>query len=318
MYRIGIDLGGTNIVAGVVDGNYKIIASAKRKTACPRSAEEIISDMAVAAVSAAEKAGLSMSDIESVGVGSPGAIDPINGVVCFSNNLEFYDVPMSEMLHKHLGKKIYIENDANAAAYGEYIAGAGKGTDNFIAVTLGTGVGGGIIIDGKIYSGSNHAGAEIGHTVICMGGENCTCGRQGCFEAYASATALIRQTKQAMIRYPDSIMWKMCENDINLVSGRTAFDAMRAGDDAGRAVVGRYTEYLAIGISNCINVFQPDIICIGGGISKEGDTLVNPVREYVKGENFARNIKKQTEIKVAALGNDAGIIGAAFLDRIAK
>ncbi len=314
MYRIGIDLGGTNIVAGVVDDDYKIISAAKRKTNCPRSAEEIIADMAAAAREAAEKAGLSMSDIESVGVGSPGAIDPINGVVCFSNNLEFYDVPMAEMLYKHLNKKIYIENDANSAVYGEYIAGAGKGAENFVAITLGTGVGGGIIIDGKIYSGSNYAGAEIGHTVICMGGESCTCGRQGCFEAYASATALIRQTKQAMIRYPESKMWEMCGGDIRNVSGKTAFDAMRAGDGAGIEVVKKYTEYLAIGISNCINIFQPDVICIGGGISKEGDTIVEPVKEYVKGENFARNIKKQTEIKVAALGNDAGIIGAAFLD----
>ncbi|MBQ3817540.1 MAG: ROK family protein, partial [Clostridia bacterium] len=211
-----------------------------------------------------------------------------------------------------------IENDANAAAYGEYIAGAGKGTENFVAVTLGTGVGGGVIINGKIYSGSNYAGAELGHTVINMDGEACTCGRKGCWEAYASATALIRQTKQEMIKYPQSVMWDMCEGDINKVSGRTAFDAMRKGDLAGKKVVDDYIKYVAVGISNNINIFQPEVICIGGGVSKEGDTLVIPIREYVSGENYARNVEKKTEIKTAALGNDAGIIGAAYLCNLYK
>ncbi len=318
MYKLGIDLGGTNIVAGVVDENYKIVGMGKVKTNADRPAEAIIDDMVVAAKQAIENAGLKIEDIESMGVGSPGAIDPENGVVCFAGNLGFHNLPMAQMLKERLGVDFYIENDANAAAYGEYIAGAGKGTNNFIAITLGTGVGGGIIINGKIYAGSNYAGAELGHTVIAMGGEACNCGRQGCWEAYASATALIRQTKQAMIRYPKTIMWKMCENDINKVSGRTAFDAMREGDEVGKAVVDKYLEYVAIGISNNINTFQPEVLCVGGGISKEGDTLVNPIKAFVEGENFARNISKKTEIKVAALGNDAGIIGAAFLSDLYK
>lgn len=313
MYKLGIDLGGTNIVAGVVDDNYKIIATAKIKTNMPRPAEEIIDDMAKAAETAVENAGLKMSDIEAMGVGSPGAIDPVNGVVCFSNNLDFYNVPMAKMLKERTGVDFYIENDANAAAYGEYIAGAGRNTNNFIAITLGTGVGGGVIIDGKIYSGSNYAGAELGHTVISMDGEMCTCGRQGCWEAYASATALIRQTKQAMIKYPQSVMWELCGNDINKVDGRTAFDAMRKGDAAGKAVVDKYVEYIAVGISNNINIFQPDVLCIGGGISKEGDNLVKPIKAFLEGENFARNIEKKADIKVAELGNDAGIIGAAYI-----
>ncbi len=313
MYKLGIDLGGTNIVAGVVDDHYNIIATAKLKTNAPRPAGEIIDDMATAAETAIESAGLKRSDIDSMGVGSPGAIDPVNGIVCFSNNLEFYNVPMAEMLKERMGVDFYIENDANAAAYGEFIAGAGRGTNDFIAITLGTGVGGGIIINGKIYAGSNYAGAELGHVVIAMDGEMCNCGRQGCWEAYASATALIRQTKQAMIKYPKTVMWEMCGNDINKVSGITAFNAMRAGDDAGRRVVDKYIEYVAIGISNNINTFQPDVLCVGGGISKEGDTLIEPIKAYVNGENFARNVTKKTEIKVAALGNDAGIIGAAYL-----
>lgn len=313
MYKLGIDLGGTNIVAGVVDENYKIIATAKRKTNCPRPADEIVDDMAAVALEAISKAGLKKEDIDAAGVGSPGAIDPVNGIVCYANNLKFDDVHLAEMLTERTGIDFYLENDANAAAYGEYIAGAGKGTNNFIMITLGTGVGGGVIINGKIYSGSNYAGAELGHTVVSMDGEMCSCGRQGCWEAYASATALIRQTKQAMIKYPDSIMWQLCENDINAASGRTAFDAMRKGDAAGKQVVDKYIEYISVGIANNINIFQPEIICIGGGISKEGDNLIVPLKAYVEGDNYARSIKKKAQIKTADLGNDAGIIGAAYL-----
>ena len=318
MYKLGIDLGGTHIVAGVVDENFNIVATAKRKTNCPRPADEILDDMAAVALEAVEAAGLKKEDIEAAGVGSPGAIDPVNGVVCFSNNLEFYNVPMAEMLKERTGFDFYLENDANAAAYGEYVAGAGKGTNNFMMITLGTGVGGGIIIDGKLYSGSNYAGAELGHVVISMDGEMCSCGRQGCWEAYASATALIRQTKQAMIKYPESIMWKLCGNDINAVNGLTAFEAMRQGDSAGKAVVDKYIYYIAVGIANNINIFQPDVICIGGGVSKEGDNLIIPIKEFVNGDNFARNIDKKAEIKTATLGNDAGIIGAAYLCNLYK
>ena len=318
MYKLGIDLGGTNIVAAVVDNDKKIIAAGKIKTNTPRPAEEIVDDMIKAAETACKNAGITMDNIDSIGVGSPGAIDPVNGVVCYANNLGFYNVPMKKIFEERTGKPFYIENDANAAAYGEYIAGAGKGTNDFIAITLGTGVGGGVIIGGKIFSGSNCAGAELGHTVICIDGEMCTCGRQGCWEAYASATALIRQTRQAMIKYPDSKMWELCDGKLENVSGITAFNAMREGDEAGKRVVDRYIEYVAIGVANNINIFQPDMLCIGGGISKEGDTLINPIREFVKGENYARNIEKKTEIRAAALGNDAGIIGAAFLCELYK
>lgn len=313
MYKLGIDLGGTNIVAAVVDDSKKIIATAKVKTNMPRPAEDIVEDMIKTAEAACKSAGITVDDVDSIGVGSPGAIDPVNGVVCYANNLGFYNVPMKKMFEERTGKPFYIENDANAAAYGEYIAGAGKGTNDFIAITLGTGVGGGVIIGGKIFAGSNYAGAELGHTVICIDGEMCTCGRQGCWEAYASATALIRQTKQAMIKYPESKMWELCEGKLENVSGITAFNAMREGDEAGKRVVDRYIEYVAIGVANNINIFQPDMLCIGGGISKEGDTLIEPIKAFVKGENYARNIEKKTEIKAAALGNDAGIIGAAFL-----
>lgn len=313
MYKLGIDLGGTNIVAGVVDENYKIIATAKRKTNCPRPAEEIVADMAAAALEAIENAGLKIQDIEAAGVGSPGSIDPENGVVCTSNNLDFTMVPLAQMLKDKTGIDFYLENDANAAAYGEFIAGAGKGAKNFIMITLGTGVGGGVIINGKIYSGSDFAGGELGHTVISVDGENCTCGRKGCWEAYASATALIRQTKAKMESCKDSKMWELVHGDINAVSGRTSFDAMRKGDKAGAEVADQYIKYISVGIANNINIFRPEILAIGGGISKEGDNLLVPLREKLKGNIFAYNSKMQTEVVAAKLGNDAGIIGAAYI-----
>jgi len=318
MYRLGIDLGGTNIVAGVVDENYKIIATAKRKTNCPRPAEEIADDMAVVALEAIATAGIKVEDVESAGVGSPGAIDPVNGVVTYANNLGFYGVELAKMLKERTGIDFYLANDANAAAYGEFVAGAGKGTKDFVMITLGTGVGGGVIIDGKIYTGSNGAGIELGHVVVSMDGEMCSCGRHGCWEAYASATALIRQTKQAMIKYSDTVMWDLVNGDINAVNGLTAFDAMRRGDKAGKMVVDKYINYIAVGVANNINIFQPEVFCIGGGISKEGDNLILPIKQFVKGENYARNLTKNAEIKTAELGNDAGIIGAAYLGDLYK
>lgn len=312
-YYIGIDLGGTNIVAGVVNENYEIVATAKVKTNLPRPAEEICKDMAMVAEKAVSEAGLQMSDIESVGVGTPGIANSESGVVEYSNNLGFENVPMAEMIGNILGKPVYIENDANAAAYGEFVAGAAKGARHAVAITLGTGVGGGIIIDGKIFAGFNFAGAEIGHTVIEVDGPQCTCGRKGCFEVFSSATGLIRMTKEAMEENKSSKMWEMMKEDGNRVSGRLAFNAMRAGDETAKAVVDKYIKYLAAGITNTINIFQPDVLCIGGGVCNEGDPLLLPLKELVKKEVYTRNSKNNTEIVIAKLGNDAGIIGAAFL-----
>lgn len=318
MYKLGIDLGGTNIVAGVVDESFKIIATAKRKTNCPRPAEEIVEDMAAVVLEAVAAAGIKKEDIESAGVGAPGSIDPDNGVVVYSNNLGFFNLPLSRLLKDKTGLDFYLDNDANAAAYGEFIAGAGKGVKDFVMITLGTGVGGGVIVGGKMLTGSNYAGAELGHTVIVADGEQCSCGRLGCWEAYASATALIRQTKQAMIRFPNSVMWKITNGDINAVNGLTAFDAMRQGDEAGKMVVDKYIYFISVGVANCINIFQPEILCIGGGVSKEGDNLTVPLRKYVEGDNYARHLEQKAVIKTAQLGNDAGIIGAAYLDGLYK
>lgn len=318
MYFIGVDLGGTNIAAGVVDENYNIIGRGKIKTRAPRPAEEIADDMIAAVNMAIADAGLTNDDIAWVGVGAPGTINPVTGMIGFSNNLKFENVPLKSLLEERFKAKFYIENDANAAAYGEFLAGAGKGTDSLVAITLGTGVGGGIIVDGKLIVGSNFAGGELGHMVIQKDGELCTCGRKGCWESYASATGLIRQTKAAMENDKQSAMWKICDGNIDNVNGRTAFDAMRMGDVSGKAVVDNYIDYLACGIANVINIFQPEVLCIGGGISKEGETILKPIRKYAEYNCFSKNIDKQTVIKTAELGNDAGIIGAAFLEKLYK
>ena len=313
-YYVGIDLGGTNIVAGVVDEEYNIIAKASTKTNCPRPEKEIADDMAKMALEAVKNAKLTIDDIEWIGVGTPGIANSETGIIEYSNNLGFKNTPMVKYIQETINKPVYIENDANAAAYGEYVAGAAKGAKNAVCITLGTGVGGGIIIDGKIYSGSNFAGAEIGHTVVQVDGAQCSCGRKGCFEAYSSATGLIRMSKEAMEEHPDSLMNKEAEEK-GKVTARTSFDCMRAGDKYAKAVVDKYIKYLAAGITNTINIFQPDILCIGGGVCNEGDPLLLPMKELVKQEEYTRNSAKNTEIVIAKLGNDAGIIGAAFLGK---
>ena len=316
MYKLGIDLGGTNIVAGVVDKKYKIVAKASCKTAVPRPESEICDSMAEVAKKAVEKAKLTMDDIESVGIGVPGAVNPKTGVIEYSANLFFHNWEVVEMMEERLGKKVHIENDANAAALGEYLAGSAKDARNAVAITLGTGVGGGIIIDGKIYSGSNFAGAELGHMVIVKDGKEGACGRRGCWETYASATGLINLTKQKILseKLEFSYMLKLCDGDINKVNGRTAFDAMRDGDPTAKSVVEEYISYLSCGLVNIINIFQPDVLCIGGGISNEGENLLGPVRSYVERERYTKHNDKQTVICKCTLGNDAGIIGAAYLD----
>ena len=317
MYTIGIDLGGTNIVASVVDDDYNIIGTSKTPTNAPRSADEIFDDIADVCEEAVKAAGLTMEDIDSVGMGTPGTVNQ-DGIIEFANNLAFNNVPARTMLAKRINKpeeKVFIENDANCAALGEAYAGCGNGAKDFVAVTLGTGVGSGVIIGGKIVNGVNYPGGECGHMVIVVDGEQCSCGRKGCWEAYASATALIRQTKKAMEEYPDSLMHKLAKEE-GKVSGRTAFDAMRLGDIAGIKVVDDYIKYVACGLINIVNALQPEIICIGGGICNEGETLMKPLRRFVQSERYSIHSKIQTKIVKAELGNDAGVIGAALLGKV--
>lgn len=315
MYRVGIDLGGTNIVAGVVDDEYHIIARAECKTAVPRPEADICDSMADVVKKAIRKAKLTMDDIDYIGIGVPGAVNPQTRIIETSPNLFFQNWEVSRMMEERLNKYVKVENDANAAALGEFLAGSAKGSKNAVAITLGTGVGGGIIIDGKIYSGSNFAGAELGHMVIVKDGKRCGCGRNGCWEAYASATALIEMTKDAIRneKAEFSYMLNAVEGDLNQVSGKTAFDAMLAGDNTGAAVVKEYIEHLATGLINVINIFQPDVLCIGGGVSRQGENLLGPLRTIIEQERFTKHNEKQTKVCIATLGNDAGIIGAACL-----
>ncbi len=319
MYYIGIDLGGTNIVAGVVDEHYNIVGKGKLKTRLPRPQDEILAELSEAAKLAIEDAGVLSSDIEWVGVGSPGTVNSDTGVVEYANNLAFKRADIRSAVESALKLPCFVANDANAAAYGELCAGAGKGVSNFIAITLGTGVGGGVIIDGKMLTGFNHAGGELGHMSICADGLPCNCGNIGCLEAYASATALIRRTKEAMEADKASKLWEAAGGDIQNVSARTAFDAMRMGDDAAKSVVDNYIKYLAAGVVSFINVFQPEIICIGGGVSHEDEKyLLNPLCKMVSSRSYGGDLSEQTKIMTATLGNDAGIIGAAMLGKLEK
>ncbi len=313
MYRIGVDLGGTNIVAGLVDENNKIIEKAQTPTNIPRPPEKIFDDIAKVVKEVLEKSGVPLSEVKSIGVGTPGSVNKANGYIDFANNLEFNKVPAKEMLEARIGKTVYLDNDANCAALGEAVAGAGNGVKNFVAVTLGTGVGSGIIVDGKLVVGMNYAAGEMGHHVIVYDGEQCNCGRRGCWEKYASATALIGQTKDAMRHDHDSKMWELVKN-IDEVNGRTSFDAMRMGDATAKNVVDRYINYVACGIINIVNALQPEMICIGGGIANEGENLLEPIRRILERERYSIYAKKQTLICKAELGNDAVVIGAALLD----
>ena len=309
MYYIGVDLGGTNIAAGVVDTEGKILESMSIPTNAGREWQEIVKDMAELSKKVTAKAGLSEDDIKAVGIGCPGSIDNKNGVCTYANNLKMDNAGIADEFRKYFDKPVNLENDANAAALGEYAIN-GRGVDTFVFITLGTGVGGGVVIDGKIFRGFNGVGAELGHTVIMAGGETCSCGRHGCWEAYASVTALIRQTKAAMEQNPDSLMHEFAKAE-GRVSGRTSFDAAKKGDKAALSVVNKYFEYIGEGITDMINIFQPQKLVIGGSISKEGDYLLNPVKEYVRKYDYNHYMPK-AEIEIATLFGDAGIIGAAF------
>ena len=306
---IGIDLGGTNIALGVVTDPGEILAQDSVPTLGEREYPEIVKDMAMLCERVAKEAGCTMQDIKAIGIGCPGSIDRKNGIVSYANNLKMDHTPLAAELQKYFDLPVQVENDANAAAFGEYMIN-GEGVDHFIFITLGTGVGGGIIINKEIYSGFNGAGGELGHFTLVFDGEPCTCGNAGCWEAYASVTALIRQTKAAMEKNPDSLMHSIVAQQ-GKVNGRTAFDAAKQGDKAAQEVVDTYVSYVAAGVMSMINIFQPEKFVIGGGISKEGDRLLKPIIDFVNQYGYNKYLEK-TEIKVATLFNDAGIIGAAL------
>ena len=254
--------------------------------------------------------GLQADDMVGLGMGVPGMIDSKAGNVIYSNNLKWKDFRIGERVGALTGLKVKIANDANVAALGEAKFGAAKGQNDVVLFTLGTGVGGGIVADGVLMEGNKSAGAEIGHMVIVAGGEQCTCGRKGCLEAYASATALIRDTKRAMVAHKDSKMWEI--GSLDKVTGKTSFD-YKDVDPYAKEVVENYIAHLACGITNAANIFRPQAVLLGGGVCAQGDNLIKPLQKLVDEEIFAGELGPQVPVKIAELGNSAGILGAAAL-----
>lgn len=312
-YRIGIDLGGTNIKAGLVDEKDRILLEKRIPTDAERTADEIIGDMAKLVQGLLCESAAAVGDIAGVGIGSPGTIDADTGMVLYSNNMNWENVPLGPILSDMLSLSVKVANDANCAALGEMKAGAARGCRSFVLITLGTGVGFGIVIDGKVFDGAQAGGAELGHTSLISGGELCSCGRRGCLEAYASATALIRDTRRAAERSRASAIWEFCGGDLLNVSGKTAFDAAEAGDQAAQRVVEEYIRYLGEGIVNVVNIFRPELVLISGGLCGQGARLTEPLQAYADRYCFAGRRGFIPKIAIAELENSAGILGAAAL-----
>ena len=310
-YYVGIDLGGTFIKGGIVNDRGEIIISDKIPTEAEKGADGVSANITALANKLLDAANLSISDVEGVGIGCPGMIDSGEGNVIYSNNLDWNDFNIASKVSSLLGgARVSVANDANVAALGEVRFGAAKDYENAVMITLGTGVGGGIVVDGHLFEGNKGAGAELGHMVIHRGGEPCTCGRLGCFEAYCSATALIRDTKRAMLNDKNSKMWQI--GDVNSVDGKTAFDFADC-DALARGVVENYIEDLACGLTNVANIFRPEVIILGGGVCAEGDRLIKPLQKKLNESIFAGDKGPTVPIIVAKLGNSAGLLGAAAL-----
>ncbi len=312
MINVGIDLGGTNIAVGVVKEG-KIIGRHTTPTHKSNNFEVIITQMAKAVESALNSVKLTLQEVHSVGIGVPSTIDPNTNIATYANNLDWYNKDIVGALKKHLDTKIYIANDGDCAALGEFFYGdddAGKHPMSLM-LTLGTGIGGGVVYGGKIFLGGTKEGLELGHFVLNYEGEACTCGKNGCFEAYCSATALIRDTKQTLKAHPHSKLKEFLVN--GEITAKTPFDAMQAGDEVAKALINRYINYLAEGIHTIVICLRPTEVIIGGGISNQGDNLILPLREAYKQIAFGKDEMRIPHIRKAKLKNDAGIIGAALL-----
>lgn len=310
MLYAGIDLGGTTIKGALVNEEGVIVRSKSIPTGGERPHREVVLDMANLIVELAKEEGVSLSEVGRVGIGSPGTINPEKGMVVYANNFaDFKNVPVRDIMQEVLpGMPIYMENDANVAALGENLFGAGKGRKNTIMITIGTGLGSGIIINGKIFSGAFYGGGEMGHMVLVADGKPCTCGRKGCWEAYSSATGMVKMAKEAIARHPESLMAERGD-ELNAWDIRKA---EQAGDEAAIETLNEYYHYMGIGLVNVINIFQPEAIILGGGPSADGDLLLKPLREEVMRGVYGGHTN--TELLIATLGNKAGIIGAAFLE----
>ena len=316
MKYVGVDIGGTNLKAGLVDENGVLLATQKMKVASIADDDGLAWTVASLVQELAHTVNISVSDVASVGVGVPGTVEIRSGSINYTCNLPLRNVPLRKLFHRYLSIPLYIENDANCAALAEFLVGAGRDSKRFVTITLGTGVGAGIVHNGKIYHGANGMAGEVGHMVIQRGGLPCPCGRHGCWEQYASATALKRMTAAALAAHPHSILAQVVAENEGRVSGQSAFIAARRGDPVGQQVCDEYVDYLACGVVNVVNIFQPDTLAIGGGVSNEAEEqLLQPVQQRVARESIPCGRDRRTRIVKAELGNRAGIIGAALLGK---
>ena len=316
MKYVGVDIGGTNLKAGLVDENGVLLATQKMKVASIADDDGLAWTVASLVQELAHTVNISVSDVASVGVGVPGTVEIRSGSINYTCNLPLRNVPLRKLFHRYLSIPLYIENDANCAALAEFLVGAGRDSKRFVTITLGTGVGAGIVHNGKIYHGANGMAGEVGHMVIQRGGLPCPCGRHGCWEQYASATALKRITAAALAAHPHSILAQVVAETEGRVSGQSAFIAARRGDPVGQQVCDEYVDYLACGVVNVVNIFQPDTLAIGGGVSNEAEEqLLLPVQQRVARESIPCGRDRRTRIVKAELGNRAGIIGAALLGK---
>ena len=314
MLYIGIDLGGTGIKAGVVDEQGNILYKDSCPTGVERGYEAVIHDMAQMAFTVARKTSHEMSEIKAIGIGLPGIMDQRTGRVPFCTNLAWHDVPLIDEMAKYTDRPVFADNDATVAGLAESVAGVSAGCESSVFVTLGTGVGGGVVLGGKVFSGSHGVATEIGHTVTVDGGELCTCGKRGCWERYASATALIREGCRLCERKPDTKLMKVVNGDLKMIGARNVIDLARAGDPDCMVLFDNYIHHLCVGLVNLINLYDPEVIVLGGGVSKAGEFLLNAVRAKLPGMVFFKTMP-YARIALAKLTNDAGIIGAAMLGR---
>lgn len=311
MKAIGVDIGGMSIKVGLVDEDGKILTENRVKTA--KTAEECISNLIKQINEVLAENNLTVKDIRGIGIGCPGAVTSQTGTVAILPNLGWENVPLREILSESFDTTINISNDANVAVLGEAVYGVAKDYETVVMFTLGTGVGGGIIIDKKLFEGGWSRGAELGHTTLVLNGRPCSCGRSGCVETYVSATALINDTKTAMLNDKNSAMWQYVGNDINAVDGKTAFECSKLGDKTANKVVDDYVMYLSESIMNMLNVFRPHAFLLGGGICNQGEYLTEKVVKYLEKFDYGYKHAPKTEILIATLKNGAGIIGASAL-----
>ncbi len=311
MYFIGIDLGGTNMTIGLINESYELVDKLSAKTLREREADEIVLDMINLSKEIISKNNLTNADIKSLGIGSPGICDVERGVIVYAGNIKFKEYPIKEVFEKHFDFPIFLGNDANVAALGEYLVGAGKEYRSSVVITLGTGVGGAYIENGKILTGLSYKGAELGHVSLVVGGEPCTCGRKGCWEAYSSATALIRDINRAAKANPSSKLNEYIQGEEDHTNAKMVFDAILDGDEVAKEVVDNYYYYLAEGLANMITIFDPEVIILGGGVAGQGDAMIKPVKEKLLKIIFGGNLT--CDIVCAKLGNDAGVLGAGLL-----